>query len=286
MHRFWIFGAAAVVALGGVAAADTITLSAVKDATIYGTAGGTDTGNASGQGPILSAGADGSLNVKRGLIQFNVSGATVLANATITNVTLTLYLAQVAGSGGPNGGGTLSTRTLRLFDLQQNWTEGTSGSPTGSDATKNGMGFARSTGDTTWDYASFNSADPTAGTWKTGNTNLHGGNFSAMESAVATFTSFTLNSAFNWSMPGMVTDVQSWVNGTAVNNGWLIKSDLEATATSFLAFWTKEGAAANANPAIAPQLTITYTPAPEPASLLTLLAAPLLMLRKRGRSGR
>ena len=56
----------------------------------------------------------------------------------------------------------------------------------------------------------------------------------------------------------MLSDVRNWVSGTAANNGWLIKSDLETSPTSFLAFWTKDGAAANGNPAIAPQLSITY----------------------------
>jgi hypothetical protein len=48
----------------------------------------------------------------------------------------------------------------------------------------------------------------------------------------------------------------SWAAGG--NIGWILKSDLETSATSLLGFWSRDGAAANANPAIAPKLTITY----------------------------
>ncbi len=48
----------------------------------------------------------------------------------------------------------------------------------------------------------------------------------------------------------------SWTAGG--NDGWIIKSDLETSATSLLGFWSRDGAAANADPAIAPKLTITY----------------------------
>jgi hypothetical protein len=59
---------------------------------------------------------------------------------------------------------------------------------------------------------------------------------------------------------------------------------LEDTPTSFLGFWTKDGAAANNNPAIAPALTISYIPVPEPASFWLLLLAPLFVMRQRRRS--
>lgn len=260
--------------------ATDIKLSALKDAMIFGTSANADTGNASGKGPGMFAGADGSLNRKRSLIQFDVAAANIPAYATINSVTMTLYLGQVAGSGGPNGGGNYPTRTISMYDLLQSWTEGNTGSPTSTNIGTNGQGFARTTGDVTWDYSSYNSADTTAGKWTGG---LHGGNFSSTASATSSFTDFaTLNTAFNWTGAGLVADVQAWVSGTATNFGWLLKSDnLEDSSASFLGFWTKDGAAANSNANIAPSLLISYT-LPEPASL-TFLAAGIALFARRNR---
>lgn len=262
-----------------------VTIPAEKDAMIFGTAAGADTNNASGKGPALFAGADGSSNRKRSLLQFDIASA-VPANATITSVTLTLYLAQVAGSGGGSGGGgNYPSRTFRLYDNLQTWTEGPSGSPTSATVGGTGQGYTRVAGDTSWDYASYDPANPTSGRWNAGAADLHGGNFSPTQSAASTFTVFTtLNAPFTWSSQGMVDDVQHWFDGTASNYGWLLQSDLESSPTSFLGFWSKDGAAANANPSIAPALTIAYVsavPDPTPLSTLGLAATPLLLPRRR-----
>jgi hypothetical protein len=278
--------AALLPVFAGSAAADVITLPASKDAMIFGTSAGADTNNASGKGPAMFAGADGSSNRKRSLIAFDVASAGNLTGATIESVTMTLYLAQVAGSGGGSGGGgNYPSRTLRVYDLLQNWTEGTSGSPTSPGVGGTGQGYPRVTGDTSWDYASYNAADATTGKWSSGGTDLHGGNFSLTESAESTFTSFaTLNAPFTWTSPGMAADVQAWLDGTRPNFGWLIKSDLEDSPTSFLGFWTRDGAAANNDPAIAPSLTIVYSAVPEPASIAVISAAGLATLaRRRGK---
>jgi PEP-CTERM motif len=273
-----------------------VTIGASQDAMIFGTSAGADTGNASGKGPALFAGADGSSNIKRSELEFNIASANIPAGATITGVTMTLFLAQVAGSGGGGGSGTLSSRVLSLYDMNQPWGEGTSGSPTSAGVGGTGQGFPRVNGDSTWDYAFYNSNPALAIKWNSNDlglpgdaspsTDLHGGNFSSTASATSTFTSFsTLNAPFTWSSPGIVADVQGWVNGTETNDGWLLKSDNgETTATSFLGFWSKDGAAANNNSAIAPELTITYS-VPEPASLMLItLGLPILTSRRRLRA--
>jgi hypothetical protein len=56
----------------------------------------------------------------------------------------------------------------------------------------------------------------------------------------------------------MVTDVQNWLSSPSGYHGWLIKSDLETMPTSFLGYWTKDGATANSYPNLRPKLTITY----------------------------
>jgi hypothetical protein len=271
--------------LATVANAATVSVPALKDAMIFGTAAGADTNNASGKGPAMFSGADGSSNKKRGLIEFDIGSANIPSYATITDVTMTLYLAQVAGSGGGSGGGSYPTRIFGLYDLLQNWGEGTSGSPTTPGVGGTGQGYSRVTGDSSWDYAFYNSADTTTGKWNAGGPDLHGGNFAATARATSTFTNFTtLNAPFTWNSAGMVADVQGWVSGTTPNYGWLLKSEnLEGSPTSFLGFWTKDGAAANNNPSVAgaPSLSITYS-FPEPASL-GLLSLAVLGVLARGR---
>lgn len=268
----------------------TVSFTPSSDAMIFGTSTGGDTGNASGMGPALFAGADGQGNIKRSMLEFNVSS--IPAGATITSATLTLYLGQVAGSSGSNG--TVSNtmdRQFGLYDLLQSWTEGTSGSPTSSNIGGSGQGYAHVNGDVTWTDASYNSNASLAIAWgatAAGSTTtpLLGGNFSTTESAlldVPVGYSLVNDAAFSWSSAGMAADVQGWLDGTLQNDGWLLRSDnLEAMHTSFLGFWSKDGAAAVGNSALTPTLTVTYT-VPEPASLLLLAAAPLLLVRRRDR---
>ena len=271
---------AALIGVASFANATTVTVGASKDAMMFGTSAGADTNNASGKGPAMFAGADGSSNIKRSEIEFDLSS--ISSNAVVTNVTMTLFLAQVAGSG-MTGGGNLGPRIFSLYDFQQDWGEGNSGSPTTAGVGGTGQGYPEQNGDSTWDYAFYNSNPALAVKWNLNGTNLHGGNFSSTASATSTFNNpFTVNNPYTWSSAGMVADVQNWIDGTAPDYGWLLKSDnLEATPTSFLGFWTKDGAAANNNPAIAPELTITYS-TPEPAGFAMLfVVAPALLWRRR-----
>ncbi len=235
------------------AAADvTVTVSATKDAMIFGTSTGSDTGNASGKGPALFAGADGQSHMKRSLITFDLAAAEIPSDATITGVTMTLFLAQVAGSGpsGDSTGGSYPSRTLRLFRLQGDWGEGPSGSPTSPSVGGTGQGYVRQDGDSSWDYA-FYSPTP----WQ-----HPGGDVDADDVANVAFEApYVQSQAFAWSSSGMLSDVRNWQNGQMTNYGWELRSDLEVMPTSFLGFWSKDGAEANGNPALAPQLTITFT---------------------------
>jgi hypothetical protein len=280
----WVLAFAA--AATGAGASVTVDIPAQRDAVIFGTSAGASTGTAAGKGPALFAGADGQLGRKRSLIEFDVASAGIPAGATVENVTMTLFLAQVAGSGGPNGGGSLPSRTVRLYAVQQNWTEGVSGSPTATGLAGAGAGYATLTGDATWDYASYDAAAPATGKWNAGGTDLHGGNFAATESAAPTFTSFgALNAPFAWSSAGMAQDVQKWLDGKAANFGWMLKGDLEDTATSSLGFWSRDGAASNANPAIAPSLSVTYS-VPEPGLTAAAVGIALALAGRGGRRRR
>ena len=243
-------GVAALLLAAGAASANTVVdVFPTQDAMIFGTSAGADTGNASGMGPAMFAGADGQSNRKRALVTFDLAAASIPSTATIDSVVMTVVVGQIAGSGGGSPGGSYPSRTLRVYHLTTAWNEGTSGSPTSATIGGTGQGFAIGSGDTSWHYTNYN-----AGVWST-----LGGDFNATEIAVSTFTSpFSVGQSCTWSSAGMVSDVQSWLTAPSGYVGWLIKSDLETMPTSFLGYWTKDGAAANSNPALRPKLTITY----------------------------
>ena len=280
LNPFWL---TAVALTPTVALAAVVSIPASKDAMIFGTQANVDTGFASGKGPALFAGADGQSNKKRSLLKFDVASAAIPANATITGVTMTLYLGQIAGSGGGSGGGTYPSRTIRMFDLAQDWGEGSSGSPTSASIGGSGQGYPRVAGDSSWDYAFYDSTAPVR--WNASGTDTPGGNFNSTEAAASTFTTFTVGAPYTWSSAGLVSDVQAWLAGTRVNNGWLLKSDLETSPTSFLGFWSRDGAAASSDAGSEPPaLSITYS-VPEPASA-ALLGVAILCVRRARRDGK
>ncbi|HWU88439.1 MAG TPA: hypothetical protein VN253_14230 [Kofleriaceae bacterium] len=233
------------------ASAGSATVYATQDAMIFATSGGADTGNASGKGPGMFAGADGQSNKKRTLITFDLASASIPSNAIIDSVTMTLVVGQVAGYGGSGcpSGCTYTSRTIRVYHLTTAWNEGSSGSPTSSSMSGTGQGWTIGSGDTSWTYTNYSGSQ-----WTT-----LGGDFNATEIASSTFgPTFPLGMTCTWSSAGMVTDVQNWLSTPSSYKGWLIKSDLETSGTSFLGWWTKDGATANNNNALRPKLDITW----------------------------
>jgi hypothetical protein len=248
--RFSKHGAALlIIGFATSGSAGSYSVPASHDAMIFATSSGVDTGNASGMGPGMFAGADGGSGRKRSLVTFNLAQANIPSNATIDSVEMDLVIGQIAGSGGGGTGGNYPSRTIRVYHLNTNWNEGTSGSPTSTGIGGTGQGYAILSGDTSWHYTNYRGS-----TWTTS-----GGDFNATEIASATFTSpFSVGQTTPWSSAGMVNDVQSWLSTPSGYHGWLIKSDLETSPTSFLGWWTKDGAAANSNSALAPVLLVTW----------------------------
>ena len=268
--RRFILSALGIGLLAGFARADLIVnIPAAQDVTLFG--GSDATNNDTSSGPGMFVGSDPS-NPKRGIIEFNVP-AYVPAGATITSATLTLYLGQVAGSGGGTGSGDSTPRTIRLFDVTRAWNGSTLGTTghAGPGFGGTGHGFTPpNTGDATWNYAMFSSVP-----WTT-----PGGDFSATESADAV-VSQTVNSPYSWTSPQMALDVQNWLNGTLPNYGWLLKNDSESLSQTFRAFYTREGAVVQSVPQFAPNLAVSYT-VPEPASaLVAVIGMSALLCRRR-----
>ena len=84
----------------------------------------------------------------------------------------------------------------------------------------------------------------------------------------------------------MAADVKSWLNNPSDNNGWLLKSDEEGVARSALGFWSKDGAAAAGNLALAPTLEVNYSPIPEPETWGMMAAGLALLGWRVGRFGK
>jgi len=226
----------------------TVTIGSSKDNTLFESL----TGDASnGQGDSFFAGRtgpnDGS-HIRRGTIAFDLASA-LPANALITGVSLTLFLAQEGSLG--------FGETVSLHELSADWGEGTSFATSGRSG-------ASSPNDATWLHRFFSTTP-----WAT-----PGGDFVARVSASATMnTSFQ---AYTWTGPGMVQDVQGWLNSPSTNFGWIIIGDETITNTA-LRFNTKEALTVSNRP----QLSITYTVVPEPGSAAMLSASALLLLGGR-----
>jgi hypothetical protein len=264
-----VFKGFVVALLAGVAVAraDVATIVAAKDNTIFQN----NVNNSLGAGQAISAGTSNQSSPRRGLIQFDIVGS-IPAGSTIDSVQLTLFLNQVGSSAATNP-------TIRLYRLANDWGEGTAGSSTNG-VSGIGQGFAAGEGDATWNARHFSTTAPQL--W-----NSPGGDFAASDSAALAIVGTTLNAPYWGSTPGLVADVQNWLDNPALNFGWMLKNDEESTASTVRGFWTRE-ATRTGQTAFVPQLQVTYAAVPEPGSMTLVLAGCLLAMNQRanGRYGR
>ena len=205
-RRAMIIAGLILITAGPSAWADVIVnIPAFQDATLFG--GGAADNSSSGPGVFV--GSDGQGFPKRGLIEFDIP-AYVPSNATITSAALTLYLGQVAGSGGGGSGGDQTPRTIRLYDVTTAWagtTNGTTGFP-GPGFGGTGQGFPANIGDATWNDAKYNTIP-----W---NTPDGGGDFVSTESA-DTVVGQIVDTAYSWgSTAQMVSAILYLTNPTAI----------------------------------------------------------------------
>ena len=90
---------------------------------------------------------------------------------------------------------------------------------------------------------------------------LPGGDF-ATTSGIATI-GVTDNTVYTFSsQPGMVADVQNWVNTSSSNFGWILKAENETVNRDARVFGSRESAIGQQ-----PTLTVNFTAVPEPNSL-------------------
>ncbi len=207
--------------------AATVEITANKDNTLYESATGT---LSNGAGSHLFVGRTGPTTDarRRGLVAFDIA-TNVPAGATITSVTLHLYMSRTNASAG--------ARTITLHRTLADWGEGTS-----NDNGQEGGGASATTGDATWIHRFYNTLF-----WATA-----GGDYSATTSAS---TSVDAIGDYTWSGSGLVTDVQAWLDTPANNFGWLILGD-ESTTTTTKRFETRETNSASERP----RLSVSFDP--------------------------
>jgi hypothetical protein len=202
----------------------TGTLSPIKDNSIYSESGSTS--NALGN---LYAGLDGTGNIRRSLLAFDIA-SNVPAGVTIQAVQVTLTQMTSAAS----------ANNMSLYALGQDWGEGTSnGGSSGAPATPN---------DATWTQRFYNAVTPV-------NWTNSGGTFAA--SASATTSVGTTLGNYSWTSAQMISDVQAWLNNPSMNFGWALLADESAGNGTLRSFGSRESTVGQQ-----PQLQLTYAAAP------------------------
>ncbi len=239
-----------------VAADQTVTLIATRDASIYHGLPGSDT-LADGSGPYLWTSVTAEGLVRRALLKFDLSA--IPAGAVVRQVTLTLWESRSRGD-----------HNIALHRLLANWGEGP------ANAGGSGAGAPAASGDSTWSHRIYPGTP-----W-----NTPGGEFDPVASAVQLVGS--ADASYSWSgalpagggaAPRIVIDVQSWVNAPTGNHGWIMIGN-ETTPQNAKRFESRN----SGFDVRKPQLTLVYSEpvvvaegdVPLPAWALVMLASMLI----------
>jgi hypothetical protein len=222
----------------------TTTIYAAKDASIFDTqAGGSANSNyGAGGSQLLQVGyANVSGVYARTLVMFDLSA--IPSNATIENVELQFTMGN---------SGVASSYSLNVHKLSQQWTEGATSFCTYNAACNTqGAVIAGGGADVTWNETSYSGTN--ANPWTT-----TGGSFSSTVSATKAAVGNSPASTYSFISTELRDDVQSWVSNSAVNFGWILKTDFISTSSSMTRFYSREGATESGNTSTAPRLVITY----------------------------
>jgi hypothetical protein len=181
----------------GLSAQTTVNVPCNLDNTLYQDLSGSIS---NGIGPNIFVGQSGTGLRRRAVVRFDVAGS-IPANASIVAASIRLEVNQTASS---------TAMDIDGHRITQAWGEGNSTATGGAGG--GGAGGPAAAGDATWIHTFWNGSF-----WTT-----PGGDFAALPSFTApmpTFGTFTIPAS-----PGLVADVQSWVNAPATNFGWLLKS--------------------------------------------------------------
>lgn len=229
--------------------ADTVTLTPVADTAMLSL---NPDNNYGGLATVPVGPINKPNQFARALLRFDI-GAALPPGAVVTNVSLKLRMSKEA-IGGP-------ADTVTLHRLLVDWGEGAKSS--------GNHGAAATAGEANWTARKLGSA-----------------NWAAPGALAGTDFAPAVSGSLSWNAPGsytfassdgLVADVQAWLNSPSLNQGWLLKSQSEATEGAAKRVVTRESSTASQRP----QLVIGYSlPAPfEPTLRLPTLTGGGLELR-------
>jgi hypothetical protein len=259
------------------------TFGSVKDASMF--ANGSDLDNTAGGNSVIYVGTNSSGSTRRSLVQFDLSA--IPSGSIINSVSLNLRL------NGWSGSTFGSDRTIDLSRVTSTWGNGL----TASSATAHTGGGGQGTnsvadGDVSWQFRSWSASNPSPPhqAWLTPGGDIAPGLPSA--SQIISNGNSTADLPFSWSGSGLVNDVQSWIDGTNANNGWLL-SNASASSGTLLQFYSREmndlGTTVGVDEStFQPSLTIDFTPIPEPTAfcLTTMALVGMGVAARRRKSSR
>lgn len=210
---------------GASSPAVRVSLSASQDNTLYEHPDGL-LSNGAGEYFFVGRTLESENSIRRGLIKFDVAGI-IPPGSLIVSATLRLTMSKTIAGAQP----------VALHPLTADWGEGA------SDALgEEGIGAAATAGDATWIYSFYTTTLWTA----------PGGDFLGSPSAT---TMVGDEGEYTWSAPGLVSDVQAWLDAPSTNFGWTLLGNEKSSMTA-KRFNTRE----HSNPATHPVLEITYIP--------------------------
>ena len=242
-HSCAALAAAVILSLAGVAAADTITLYATDDATMWKANPTSNFGNE----PNLSV-MSLSFNEHRSLLKFDLSG--IPSGGTINSATLTLY-SDVSQEYNANGANPYNI-AMDVFRVTNDWLE----SPV------------------TWNNRLAATPWATGGSDYVGTTQVQDVN----QYARATDNPTANDVPVSWTVTSLV---NQWYQGTYTNDGLLIRSYYvpgyyDTFQANHLYFRSSEYAGTASDPT----LTVNYT-VPEPAMMALLAIGGIVLIRRR-----
>ena len=164
-------------------------------------------------------------SIRRGLIAFDLANQ-IPADSTITEVKLTLNLERTPSD----------NESVELHRVLSDWGEGNSSS-------KGGRGAPATQGDATWVHTFYDQD-----LWSES-----GGDFASDPSAMEMVEDVGI---YTWgSTPGMVQDVQQWLDSPETNFGWLLSGN-ETDSGTVKVFASRH----NTDSSIQPQLIVSFQP--------------------------
>ncbi len=205
----------------------TVTLTPIRDNTMYEPLIGVFGLNSNGRGSHIFVGSNKGGFARRALISFD-AGEQIPAEAIIVDATLGLHVSKTIAP----------EQTIEVHRLLRNWGEGA------SDGSKvketEGQGAPAQPGDATWIHRVFDTE-----MWE-----VPGGAFSDPASASASVADV---GNYTWTSKQLTADVQMWVDDPSSNFGWIVIGDESINKTT-KRFDSRE----NATAANRPRLQVTF----------------------------